>query len=520
MSLAGILLLICVLPPLHMAEAKPPQQFTTYVVEEGDSWREIAAIFQTPVRVLWRSNGVVHTGLLAAGQRLFVPDTRTDVPATVISFDPTEVDPWQLAVRSGVSPTEVMILNGLDTPAEARGQVLFAPDRTQEVARLPVSPSPLPTPTTVSQPLPQPTTLPTHASTERALLISRMGIQGHFSIPSEDRVKLLNLARKAGFTWVKYQVDWSRMEYLPDKYSVERDKLDEFMHDTTIRGWKVLLSVVKAPDWARAATEEDGPPVDYEAYNDFLRYLIQRYSYGIAAIEVWNEPNLRREWVGAQMTGHEYVRLLAGAYQTIKQERAPIMVISAGLAPTGINDGVNAVDDRLFLRQMYEAGLPAYADAVGIHPYSWANPPWLRCCLDPAGPPTHSDHPSFFFLNTIEDYRAIQAEFDDTSRQLWATEFGWGTMDGLDLPIPEDAAFFASVNQEQQARYIIEAYLMAQEWEFMGPMFLWNLNVATLHGFDPNQAGYSILITLDQPRPAYTLLLETPKIEDVEGPTP
>jgi hypothetical protein len=231
-------------------------------------------------------------------------------------------------------------------------------------------------------------------------------------------------------------------------------------------------------------------------------------------MEVWNEPNLRREWNGAAMSGAEYVRLLSGAYQTIKSVDPRITVISAGLAPTGVTNEV-AIDDRLYLRQMYEAGLSIHTDVVGIHPYGWANPPEMRCCNDPNGPPTHNNHPTFFFLNTLEDYRAIQMEFGDSGRQLWATEFGWGTMEGLDMPAPDEQPFFAYVNQEQQSRYIRDAYLMAQQWDFMGPMFLWNLNVATLDGHvDPNQAGYSILIDINHARAAYNVLRDTPKTDD------
>ncbi|MEJ2149588.1 MAG: hypothetical protein P8Z40_08905 [Chloroflexota bacterium] len=45
-------------------------------------------------------------------------------------------------------------------------------------------------------------------------------------------------------------------------------------------------------------------------------------------------------------------------------------------------------------------------------------------------------------------------------------------------------------------------------------MFLWNLNVATLDGYDPNQGAYSILAQIDRPRLAYDVLRDTPRIND------
>jgi len=319
-----------------------------------------------------------------------------------------------------------------------------------------------------------------------------------------------------GFGWVKQQVSWDEFEYMNDRYSdVMLHTLDEAVDDAENRGLNVLLSIAKAPDWARPTAEADGPPIDYNEYYEFVKFIVQRYKGKVQAVEIWNEPNLRVEWTGGTMHGAEYVRLLEVGYRAVKDAypEGNVIVVSAGLAPTGISDGVNAVDDRLYLRQMYEAGLANYADAIGIHPYSWANPPWTRCCGDWGGAPSHNDHPSFFFLDTIEDYRAIQAEFGDLGRPLWATEFGWGTMDKLGRETPADALFFNYLNEDLQAQYILEAYRMAQEWDFMGPMFLWNLNIAALPGLDDNQSGYSILRGNNNPRRAFEVLSSAPKTD-------
>lgn len=341
-----------------------------------------------------------------------------------------------------------------------------------------------------------------------------MGIQLHFGVPTEEIKELLDLvAYDLGFRWVKVQVDWGKVEYIPGHYSGYLDQLDDFMQESTERKLNVMLSVAKAPDWAREVQEEDGPPLSFQDYNRFVEFLIHRYSYRISAIEIWNEPNLRREWQGAQMSGYEYMRLLSGAFETAKRADPRITIISAGLAPTGTVSDL-AVDDRLYLAQMYEAGLRDYSDAIGIHPYGWANPPHSKCCGDSGGVPSHNDHPSFYFVNTVEDYRNIQSQFGDIETKLWATEFGWGTMDGLGLEVPAEQPFFAYVTQAQQASYIVEAFQIGAGWDFMGPMVLWNLNVATLDGFDPNQAGYSILYGDFQRRPAFGALATLEKVQE------
>ncbi len=496
---------------LHQAEF--------HTVRSGDTWASIAAYYIVPVDTLWRANGVVNPTRLAEGQRLLIPAAGSRTENGILLF---EIKPgtstWLAALESGNSLSSILLINGLASPLEAFGQRLYAPNRQSAIMAMAGVEANI-TPPTVAplSPTATPAQTPTPSIAEGALIRSRIGIQGHFLIEDNQRRQLLDMVAfdlRAG--WVKQQVEWAEFEYAPGQYSDEMvSALDAFVHDAFQRGLNVMLSIAKAPDWARTTTEADGPPVDYAAYNNFVKFIVLRYKYMLSAIEIWNEPNLRREWTGAPISGTEYVRLLAGAYDTIKREypEGNVTVISAGLAPTGINDGISAVSDRVFFRQMYQAGVQNYADAIGIHPYSWGNPPWTRCCGDWGGAPTHNDDPTFYFLNTIEDYRAIQQEFGDDTRPLWATEFGWGTMDGLDLPIPEDAPFFAYVNQGQQAEYIVAAYRMAQEWPFMGPMVLWNLNIATLQGFDTNQGGYSILRGNLQPRQAYTTLRDTPKID-------
>ncbi len=102
-------------------------------------------------------------------------------------------------------------------------------------------------------------------------------------------------------------------------------------------------------------------------------------------------------------------------------------------------------------------------------------------------------------------------QFGDTTHKLWATEFGWGTVDGIGRPIPPDAPYFAYVTADQQGTYIVRAYQMAQSWDYMGPMFLWNLNIAIFPGSDDNQSGYSIITHNEVKRPAYIKLSEAAK---------
>jgi arabinogalactan endo-1,4-beta-galactosidase len=56
---------------------------------------------------------------------------------------------------------------------------------------------------------------------------------------------------------------------------------------------------------------------------------------GADAIEIWNEPNLGREWPEGQISGGNYTNLLRQASAAIKATNPGTIVISGALAPTG-----------------------------------------------------------------------------------------------------------------------------------------------------------------------------------------
>jgi hypothetical protein len=201
-----------------------------------------------------------------------------------------------------------------------------------------------------------------------------------------------------------------------------------------------------------------------------------------------------------------------------------VVVLTAGPATTG--DSAGSVDDRKWLQQMYAAGLPTNDPnfAIAAHPYGYANSPDARCCVSPSQ--GWDDHPSFFFLDTITDYHNIMVQNNDPQTKLWVTEFGWPSFDGLKVgehdkgkpampPNDPGLAWMTRLNEDQQALYIIRAYQIAQMGDiasFMGPMFLWNLNFASLPDFTTAdkssrpEAGYSVLNADTFPRKAFYLL--------------
>lgn len=313
--------------------------------------------------------------------------------------------------------------------------------------------------------------------------------------------------------WVKTQVSWKLHEPRPGEYDEELfGELDRLVDAAANNNIKLLLSVSKAPEWSRPTTEEDGPPSDYGRFEDFMRYLATRYQGRVAAYELWNEPNLRREWNGEPLEPARLVELTRRGAAGVRAVDPGALIIAAAPATTGINDGINAVDDRNYFGGMLAAGMAGVVDGFGVHPYGWANPPDSRAGDLQQVSASHNNHPSFFFADTMEDYQAMLVAAGAAGKQLWATEFGWGSFDnmlsneGTPAMPPGGAEFMAENSEWEQAVYTLRAFEMAHDWAWAGPMFLWNLNFAPGIGSAFSESGYSILRTDGSRRPAYRAL--------------
>ncbi len=320
------------------------------------------------------------------------------------------------------------------------------------------------------------------------------GIQVHlFHLDAGYTCQLVNNMQ---FRWIKHQIEWKEFE--PSKGQYLWESIDGIVDAADQAGLNTLLSVVKAPDWARGGyTEEDGPPADYDDYGDFVGAMAARYCGRVQAYEIWNEQNLKREWnTGRPLSATEYVELLSVAYNRIKAACPSAIVVSGGPTPVGYTSDT-AIDDFDYLRQMYQAGVSDYCDAVGVHPSGFNNPPDWRYPPAYSEPgmtsPGHTKNRQFYFLNTIEGYHDIMVSFGDGNRKLWATEFGWASIKNL-TDKPNEAYEYAADNTElEQAEYLVRALQIAREKGYMGVMFVWNLNFAPARGAGDERAAFGIL---------------------------
>lgn len=408
-----------------------------------------------------------------------------------------------------------------------RPTVTQTPVDTREPTEVPTrgpTSTPAPDTATPTPAGPRPTALP-------GLDASQMGVQVHTLLEQDDWNEVLRLTEQLELGWVKVQIDWELMQPNGrDEIGVDFRRQELYVENLKQRGMNVLVSVAKAPNWARPTNQnESGPPDNPDDLVHFLNLMMNEFGNAIDAIEIWNEPNLLREWQGNRpLSGTAYMEYFIPAYQAIdaysqrmmvdslEPRSAPIIVVTAGLAPTGTTE--SSVDDRVYLQQMYDAGLGQFRDnfAVGAHPFSWGNPPDARCCngVDDQG---WDDAPVFFFANTIEDYRNIMVRNGHEDVQIWPTEFGWATWE--ELPGDPIEPWMNYNDKWKQAHYTLQAFQIGQSTDYIGPMFLWNMNFGWLPALIESRderAAYSLLQPLTpQERPLYWMIYDAVR-PDVE----
>jgi polysaccharide biosynthesis protein PslG len=322
------------------------------------------------------------------------------------------------------------------------------------------------------------------------------GVQLHslwFDSSSADMDRELDLAASAGANVVRVDVVWGSLETggkgQYSQWYVE--KLDRFMTGATGRGMKVVAVLHSTPCWASTAPDsvrqgctgawwDRGvgayPPRDVGDYGDAARFVTSRYGTRLAALEIWNEPNLAEEpfWRSADKAG-DYARLLKAAYPAAKAGNSQVPVLAGSLA----------FADRPFLDQLYANGIRGFYDGIAVHPYNEARHPadrwqdeWKKYTLLPG-------------LEWIHD--GMIANHDD--KPIWITEFGWttGTASGW------------RVSEAQQADFIGASFSLLAKKSYVRSAIVYNLREK---GTDPasHEDNFGLVNRDFSPKPAYQAL--------------
>lgn len=327
----------------------------------------------------------------------------------------------------------------------------------------------------------------------------------------------LHWMKQAQFTHVKQVFAWRDIQPKDEDVWLF-GRADEIVDETSSKGIELIIRLGNVPEWAqrnqnRTGVDEevvDTPPaLEYlPAWGEYCGRVAERYSGKIAGYQIWNEPNLAREWGGGPVSAQEYIELLQVCSEAIRKQDQTAIIISAGTAPTGTNDPNIAIADDVYLRQLYAGGFQQYIDVLGAHAVGFTSPDISFEDLE-----LISGRGRWASFRRIEDLRKIMIEEGDAHRQMAILEMGWTT----DPRADSQMAWFA-VDEETQAAYIRRAFQYVEE--YWRP---WVGLITLIYIADPawttndEEYWWSLLRFADDPRrekltPAFHALIDMQKV--------
>jgi hypothetical protein len=293
------------------------------------------------------------------------------------------------------------------------------------------------------------------------------------------RAAILDQLAASGIGWVRMDVAWKDLQPdAPGEFDPEGvAELDRRLGEIADRGLKTLVMFWWAPSWSSGTTEQSGIPANPQDYAAVAGWLVERWPSEIAALQVWNEPNLPEFF--ADQDPAAYARLIAAAYPRVKSVRPDLTVVTA--APSGV--------DMEWYAGFLDAPVTGTFDAVGAHPYPVTGDLGPQEC---AGSPESGC-----------DIDRLVSFLDDrglSETPIWVTEFGWSTHPGF----PAMEAWQRGVDEEQQAQYTAAMLALFSRIPQIEAAFIYRDRDFT--DSDPHRNGFGILRADNSPKPVYTVL--------------
>ena len=385
--------------------------------------------------------------------------TPTPEPTLRPTFTPTTMAVVDTPVPTA-TPSETLVATASLTEEPAEPTAVLETMTPATEASTVETPSATAVPATATAQPPSPTPRPPQPSPGMAS--PDYGVQAFLWWRPEVAHRDLGLIRDAGFTWVKQWFAWRDIEG-KGKGQYDWTTADRVVDQVEEFGLKLIVRVDHEPEWAGP------PPANVSHFADFLTAMVTRYRGRIQAYQVWNEPNLAREWGNKPPNAQEYTQMLKTAYQAIKKIDPNAIVISAGMAPT-TELSQRAVPDTQFIQAMYNAGAKPYFDMLGAHGAGYKAPPEMdpgQVATDPnyynvGDPNCPGDACRIYCFRHVEDLRQIMVNNGDSGKRVVVLEFGWTRDERTNSPY----YWHRVADQFVQGDYMVRAYKYAkQNWQ-------------------------------------------------------
>jgi hypothetical protein len=302
-----------------------------------------------------------------------------------------------------------------------------------------------------------------------------------------------------GFAWARFDIEWETVQPNgPGAY--DWSVYDRIVSAARQQGLQSLPTLAYAPEWARLSAcknTDKCAPANPKQFADFAHAAAAHFaSQGVSTWEIWNEPNLAGFWQ-PQPNPHNYTQLLKAAYPAIKSADPNATVLLGGLA--SLDDNPKSIEQLSFLKNVYQAGGKSSFDAVATHPYSF-----------PVLPSTNKDWSGWSKMNnTTESVRSLMTANGDTTKLVWATEFGAPTNGPGAVATRYGYNVFGNpdhVDEQFQADTAADAIHLARSTSWMGPLF-WYSYQDQGTAKDDNENFFGLLRANGTHKPAYDTFL-------------
>lgn len=292
------------------------------------------------------------------------------------------------------------------------------------------------------------------------------------------------MAAETGATLHRFEFNWRFAEPTPGSWRL--DRYDAIYEADLARGIRPVFILMYAPEWAWPEGATCDVPTDcrfppgaahMDAWRGVVRMLVRRYPE-MAALEIWNEPNLTAFWRPGPDPAR-YTDLLVQASSAARDAGSAVPVLGGSLAGFPQSVPGTAISYRAFLSAMYASGARGAMDGISLHPY----PGGMNLARTQR------------MLTEIRDVRDAQG--DDVP--LWVTEIGATTTPGGGWVATEDeqARIDAALVQRLRAQPDVAAVLVHTLVE---PIW------STASG---PQRGFGLVRPDGTPKPAFCALAAT-----------
>jgi hypothetical protein len=260
-------------------------------------------------------------------------------------------------------------------------------------------------------------------------LAPRLGVNIH----AQNDTHALDLAREAGFQFVRADLLWRQVERNGAFRFLGADRL---MSALDTRGLGALWIL----DYGHPQHGGERPqtPDDIAAFARFAEAAAAHFKGRKVRYEIWNEPNTERFWPPAPDPA-QYAALLREAAAGIRRADPDAPIASGGIGR----------NDLPFLERVIDAGGAAGVSAIAVHPYRRAPPETLAADLPP-----------------VRDL--IRTKLG-AGVELWDSEWGYASYDYFSQNLPGDG--HSAAGRKRQAVLAVRELLTV--WELALPLAIW-----------------------------------------------